>query len=109
MAQNSIIPRSLEDYDTEISQEIERRVTKSCLRSLAGQKAAFLGSLFCLDDFPLNPLTQATPEPLQRRPGTHYIQIKERLGMTPGVFVNLKQVSLRLRLQTLDHTMLITC
>ena len=99
LAQNSNIPRSQQDHNTEISEEIENRVTKTCPNSLAGRRAIFLGARSCPDDFLLNPLTQATPEPLQRRPGTHYIQIREQMGTTPRVILNRMWMSLRVRLQ----------
>ena len=41
LPQNSNVPRSQEDYITQVSEEIEGRVTKSCFRSLVGQKTAY--------------------------------------------------------------------
>ena len=42
MAQNSGAPRSQEDYITQVSEEIEGRVTKGCQRSSVEQRTAFL-------------------------------------------------------------------
>ena len=41
MAQNSNVPRSQEDYITQVSEEIEGRVTKSCRKNLAGRKTVY--------------------------------------------------------------------
>ena len=41
MAQNSNVPRSQENYLTQVSEEFEGRVTKSCRKSLAEQKTAY--------------------------------------------------------------------
>ena len=41
LAQNSNVLRSQEDYITQIPEEIEGKVTKSCRRSLAQQKTAY--------------------------------------------------------------------
>ena len=38
LTENSNVPRSQEDYITQDSEEIERRVTKGCLKSSVGQK-----------------------------------------------------------------------
>ena len=36
---------------------------------------------------------RATPEPLRRRPGTHWVQARERMRSTPRVILILKQAS----------------
>ena len=41
LARNSNAPRSQEDYVTQVFEEIEGRVTKSCQRSSVEQKTAF--------------------------------------------------------------------
>ena len=41
LAQNSNFPRSQEDYITQVSEEIEGRVTKSCQKSSVVQKTAY--------------------------------------------------------------------
>ena len=41
LAQNSNVPRSQEDYITQVSEEIEGRITKGCPRSLSGRLDAF--------------------------------------------------------------------
>ena len=67
MAQNSGAPRSQEDYITQVSEEIEGRVTKRLSKDFCRTKNRILGALAQLDDFLLNPLlpghSGATPEP----------------------------------------------
>ena len=66
MAQNSNVPRSQEDYVTQVSEEIERRVTKKLSQELSRMENRIIGALALLDDFLMNPLTQGhsgiTPE-----------------------------------------------
>ena len=67
MAQNSNAPRSQEDYITQVSEEIEGRVTKTLSKKFSRTKNRILGALARLDDFLMNPLLQGhsgtTPEP----------------------------------------------
>ena len=79
-AQNSNVPRSQEDYITQVSEEIEGRVTKrlSMAMEFSRTENRILGALARLDDFLINPLLQsysgATPEasrnPLSTSQGT---------------------------------------
>ena len=74
LAQNSNIPRSQEDYITQVSEEIERRVTKRLSKEFSRMKNRILGALPRLDDFLMNPLLQGhsgtTPEPSRNTLGT---------------------------------------
>ena len=67
LAQNSSAPRSQEDYITQVSEEIEGRVTKRLSKEFSGTENRILGALARLDDFLMNPLlpgySGATPEP----------------------------------------------
>ena len=67
LAQNSSAPRSQEDYITQVSEEIEGRVTKRLSKEFSRTKNRILGALARLDDFLMNPLlpgySGATPEP----------------------------------------------
>ena len=67
LAQNSGAPRSQEDYITQVSEEIEGRVTKRLSKEFSRTENRFLGALARLDDFLMNPLlpghSAATPEP----------------------------------------------
>ena len=58
LAQNSIVPRSQEDYITQVSEEIEGRVTKKLSQEFSRTENRILGALARLDDFLMNPLNQ---------------------------------------------------
>ena len=67
LAQNSSAPRSQEDYITQVSEEIEGRVTKRLSKEFSRTENCILGALAQLDDFLMNPLlpghSRTTPEP----------------------------------------------
>ena len=67
LAQNSSALRSQEDYITQVSEEIEGRVTKRLSKEFSRTENRILGALARLDDFPMNPLlpghSGTTPEP----------------------------------------------
>ena len=73
MAQNSSAPRSQEDYITQVSEEIEGRVTKSLSKEFSRTENCILGALARLDDFLMNPLlpggSGTTPEPTRNASG----------------------------------------
>ena len=58
MAQNSNAPRSQEDYITQVSEEIEGRVTKKLSQEFSRTENRILGALARLDNFLMNPLLQ---------------------------------------------------
>ena len=58
LAQNSNVPRSHEDYITQVSGEIEGRVTKKLSQEFNRTENRILGALARLDDFLMNPLIQ---------------------------------------------------
>ena len=66
LAQNSNVLRSQEDYIFQVSEKIERRVTKRLSKEFIRTENRILGALACLDDFLMNPLIQShsgtTPE-----------------------------------------------
>ena len=66
LAQNSSAPRSQEEYITQISEEIEGRVTKRLSKEFSRTENRILGALARLDDFLMNPLlpgySGTTPE-----------------------------------------------
>ena len=70
LAQNSSAPRSQEDYITQVSEEIEGRVTKSLSKEFRRTENRILGALARLDDFLMDPilpgLSGATPEPSRK-------------------------------------------
>ena len=67
LAQNSSALRSQEDYITQVSKEIEGRVTKRLSKEFSRTENRILGALARLDDFLMNPLlpghSGTTPEP----------------------------------------------
>ena len=58
LVQNSNVPRSQEDYITQVSEEIEGRVTKKLSQEFSRMENRILGALAMLDDFLMNPLLQ---------------------------------------------------
>ena len=58
LAPNSNVPRSQEDYITQVSEEIEGTVTKKLSKEFSRTENRILGALAYLDDFLLNPLIQ---------------------------------------------------
>ena len=58
LAQKSNVPRLQEDYITEVSEEIEARVTKKLSQDFSRTENRILGALARIDDFLMNPLIQ---------------------------------------------------
>ena len=58
LAQNSNVPRSQEDYITQVSKEIEARVTKKLSQEISRTENRILGALAGPDDCLVNPLIQ---------------------------------------------------
>ena len=58
LASNSNVPRSQEDYTTQVSEEIEGRVTKKLSQEFSRTENRILGAQARLDDFLMNPLLQ---------------------------------------------------
>ena len=58
LAQNSNVPRSQEDYITQVSEEIEGRVTEKLSQEFSRTENRILGALGRLDDFLMNPILQ---------------------------------------------------
>ena len=73
LARNSSTPRSQEDYITQVSEEIEGRVTKRLSKEFSRTENRILGALARLDDFHMNPLlpggSGTTPEPTRNASG----------------------------------------
>ena len=67
LAQKSSAPRSQEDYITQVSEEIEGRVTKRLSKEFSRTENRILGALARLDNFLMKPLLPGvagtTPEP----------------------------------------------
>ena len=67
---NTSVPRINEEYITQVSEEIEGRVTKRLSQEFSGTESRILGALSKLDKFLLNP------------------QIRTHSGTVPGTFQN---------------------
>ena len=69
LAKNSNVPRSQEDYTTQVSAEIEGRVTKKLSQEFSRTENRILGALARFDDFHINPIIRGhsgtTPETSQ--------------------------------------------
>ena len=70
LAQNSNNPRSQEDYITQVSEEIEGRVTKKLSKEFSRTENRILSALARLDEFLMNPLIQGFSG---TTPGTHLV------------------------------------
>ena len=68
LAQNSNVPRSQEDYITQVSEEIEGKVRKKLSQEFSRTENRILGALEHLDDFLMNPLIHNSG-PLRNRSG----------------------------------------
>ena len=81
LAQNSNIPRSQEDYITQVFDEIERRVTKKLSQEFSRTENRILGALSRLDDFLMNPVIQGpsgdVPERIWNKPGNEWGRLPE--------------------------------
>ena len=81
LAQNSGAPRSQEGYITQVSEEIEGRVTNRLSKEFSKTENRILGALARLDDFFMNPLlpgiSGAIPERVNQRPGNERGQLTE--------------------------------
>ena len=62
LAQNLNAPKSQEDYITQVSEEIEGRVTKKLSKEFSRTENRILAALARLDDFLMNPLLQGHSE-----------------------------------------------
>ena len=102
LVQSSSVPRSQEDYITQVSEENEGRVREKLSLEFNRTECRILGALSRSDDIFLKSLNQGhsmtVPEALRRLPGTYYEQTKERMRKAPRVMLILKRVSLRVKL-----------
>ena len=98
LAQNSNVPRSQEEYITQVSEEIEGRVTKKLSQEFSRTENRILGAFERLDDFLLNPLIEGhsgtTPEmsrnALSTNQGTNEDDSQSDPHPEAGIFDNQK-------------------
>ena len=94
MAQNLNVPRSQDDYPTQVSEEIEGRVTKKLWQKFSRTENCTLGALARLDHFLMNPLIQGqsgtAPEISRnaygKNQGTNEDDLQSDPHPEPGVF-----------------------
>ena len=108
LAQNTKVPRSQEDYTSQVSEKIEGRVTKKLFKKFSRTESRVFGALSHLDEFHLNKLIQghsgSAPEMSRNTLDTN-----QGMTTTSRVILILKRASLRLRLhKTLAQKMVTT-
>ena len=92
----SNVPRNQEDYITQVSEEIECRVTKKLSQELSRTESRILEALSQLDDFFLNPQVRVhsglVPETSRNSNGENHETNEDRSQNDPypevGVFLN---------------------
>ena len=81
LTQNLSIPRSQEEYITQVSEEIEGRFTKRLSKQFSRTENRILGALARLADFLMNPLlpglSGAIPERIKLKPGNERGRLPE--------------------------------
>ena len=90
LAQNSNVPRSQEDYITEVSEEIEGRFTKMLSQEFSRTEKRTLGALARLDDFLMNRLiqTETSRNAMSTSQGTNEDDSQNDPQPEAGVFHN---------------------
>ena len=86
MAQNSNAPELQEDYITQVSEEIEGRVTRKLLLEF---KRTGNCTLARLGGFRMHPLIQGHLQTLQKRPETDFAHTRERMKSDPHTEVDI--------------------
>ena len=96
LVQSSNVPRSQEDYITQVSEENEGRVTKKLTQDFSRTENRISGALARLDDFLMNPLLQGHSETTPETSRNVFSINQERMRMTPRVTLILKRAFSRL-------------
>ena len=97
-SRNRSVPRINEEYITQVSEEIEGRVTKTMSQEFSRTESRILGALYKLDEFLLNPQIRTHSGTI---PGTFRktnVETREPMRTTPKVILILKQASYATRL-----------
>ena len=97
LEQNSNVPRSLEDYIAQISEENEGRVTNQLSQEFSTTESCILGVLSRFHEFLHNPLKQAHYEPHQIQAELCLAQTRERKKTTSSAIIILTRTPLRVR------------
>ena len=89
-SRNTSVPRINEEYITQVSEEIEGRVTRKLSQEFSRTESRILGALSKLDRFLLNPQIRTHSGTV---PGIQTWKTRERMRTTPRVILILKQAS----------------
>ena len=92
-SRNTSVPRINEEYITQVSEEIEGRVTKKLSQEFSRTESRILGTLSKLDEFLLNQQTNRygrIPEPFREHSGTQTWKTRERMRTNPRVILILR-------------------
>ena len=79
-SQNTFVPGMTEEYITQVSEEIEARVTKKLSQELSRTELHILGALSKLDEFLLNPQVRTCSGTVPEHPGTVTQKTENPLG-----------------------------
>ena len=82
-AQNVLGPELTQDYISQVSEEIEGRVSKKLSKEFSKTESRILGALSTLDEFPLNPNFGLVPWLFREHPGTVIQKTRRTLGIAP--------------------------
>ena len=97
-SRNTSVPRINEEFITQVSEEIESRVTKKLSQEFSRAESRILGALSKLHEFLLNPQKRRIPKPFREHSGTQKWKTRERMRTTPRAILILKQASSAARL-----------
>ena len=82
-AQNTLDPELTQDYISQVSEEIEGRVTKKLSKEFSRTESRILGALSKLDEFHLNPQVRTCSVAAREHPGTIIQKTGKPLGIVP--------------------------
>ena len=82
-SRNTSVPRIKEEIITQVSENIERRVSKKLSLDFSSTESRILGTLSKLDEFLLIPEIRTHSEPFRDYPGTRTRETKNHLGSFP--------------------------
>ena len=99
LAQNTNAPRSQEDFITQVSEEIESRITKKLSKEFSRTESRILGGVCRIDEFLLQPLIQghsgSTPETSRNALGTNQGTngVKSQSNLHPEASISQSQTT----------------
>ena len=82
-SQNTLDPEMAQEHISQVSEEIEGRVTKKLSEEFSRTESRILGALSKLDEFLLNPQVQTCYAAVLEHPGTATQKTGNPLGIVP--------------------------